>query len=222
MTSLKPTVSRFAVAVCLSLTIAGAGARAASITHSSVYGPSPYLGSSVYTFPVQAVPQFDLPGQCLTSVCVQATAHGAGFMSFENTQNFFTTVASNFQVQVTVRRPDLSPVMVLQPSQIFMDPLSPYDGTADYAGTSGVTHTGLDVSVGDTVCLTSASDLALFTGAGTVNIPCTALNLSTQTNASSWSIGLQAYVSYSVTYNYMECGVPTEQAAWGNVKSMYR
>lgn len=222
MTSLKPTASRLVVAVCLSLTIVGAGARAASITHSGTYGPSPYLGMSQYTFPVQSVPQFDLAGQCLTSVCVQATAHGAGFLSFENFQNFPTTVSSIFEVQVTVRRPDLSPVMVLQPSQSFSDPVTSYDGVADYAGTSGVTHSGLDVSAANTVCLASALDLALFTGAGTVNLPCTAFDMSYQNGANSWSIGMQAYVSYSVTYNYMECGVPNEQTAWGNVKSMYR
>lgn len=222
MTSLKPTASRVAVAVCLSLTILGAGARAASITHSGTYGPSPYLGMSQYTFPVQSVPQFDLAGQCLTSVCVQATAHGAGFLSYENLQPFPAAVTSIYQVQVTVRRPDLSPVMVLQPSQSFLDPLTSFDGVADYAGTSGVTHSGLDVSAGNTVCLASALDLALFTGAGTVNLPCTAFDMSFQNGANSWSIGMQAYVSYSVTYNYMECGVPAEQTAWGNVKSMYR
>ncbi len=222
MTIMKSVAARLALAVCLSLTINAAGARAASITHSSVYGPSPYLGASQYTFPYQSVPQFDLPGQCLTSVCVQATAHGAGFLSFENIQTFPTTVTSNFEVQVTLRRPDLSPVMVLQPLQAFSGPVTSYDGVADYAGTSGVTHSGLDVSVGNTVCLASALDLALFTGAGTVNLPCTAFNMSSQFGANSWSIGLQAYVSYSVTYNYMECGVPAEQTAWGNVKSMYR
>lgn len=222
MTSLKPTISRLAVAVCLSLSIAGAGARAASITHSGTYGPSPYLGMSTYTFPVQSVPQFDLPGQCLTSVCVQATAHGAGFLSYENLQPFPTTVTGYYQVQVTVRRPDLSPVMVLQPSQSFLDPLTSFDGVADYAGFSGVTHSGLDVSAGNTVCLASALDLALFTGAGTVSLPCTAFDMSFQNGANSWSIGMQAYVSYSVTYNYMECGVPAEPTAWGNVKSMYR
>jgi hypothetical protein len=222
MTSLKPAAARLAVAVCLSLTTLGAGARAASVTYSGTYGPSPYLGVSQYNFPVQSVPQFDLPGQCLSSVCVQATAHGAGFLSFENIQTFPTTVTSSYEVQVTLRRPDLSPIMVLQPLQTFSDPVTSYDGVADYAGTSGVTHSGLDVSASNTVCLASALDLALFTGAGTVNLPCTAFNMSTQFGANSWSIGLQAYVSYSVTYNYMDCGVPAEQTTWGNVKSMYR
>ena len=65
-------------------------------------------------------------------------------------------------------------------------------------------------------------DLALFSGAGSINLPMSATDLSSQSGASSWSIGPRAYASVSVTYNYQECTTPAEPTTWGRIKRNYR
>jgi len=80
----------------------------------------------------------------------------------------------------------------------------------------------VNVTEADSLCLSSPADLALFTGVGTIALPASATDLASQTGASGWSIGVQAYATVKVTYNYQECTVPVERLTWGRVKGIYR
>ena len=74
----------------------------------------------------------------------------------------------------------------------------------------------------DSTCLSTAADLALFSGPGTISLPCTVANISTHNGANSWSIGFQALAIVKVTYTYTQCITPVRPTTWGRVKSLYR
>jgi len=192
------------------------------VTYNGTYSLSPYLASSPHSFPASAFPKFDLPGACLTSVCVKLDGLVTGSVGLENYDNFPKTVTSTFTAQLVLSRPDLTPLVTVQPAVFNSDPLTAFDGAVDYAGTSGLTHTGLFASVADSLCLADAGNLALFSGPGTISLPCTAASLSTQIGANSWSFGIKAAATATVTYTYTDCSVPAAPTTWGRVKSLYR
>jgi hypothetical protein len=67
-------------------------------------------------------------------------------------------------VEVSVRRPDTTVLVTLTPSVTFIDDLAAYDGTLDFDGPSGETHSGISLTAQSSAPGT-AGDLALFTGA---------------------------------------------------------
>lgn len=213
-----------AALLALSLAPLATGARAASVTHSQSLGVSPYLGASPYTYPAAASSflKFDAAGQCLTSVCLRLDATAAGYVGLENTSASPMIVPGALVGAVTVARPDLTPLISLQPGIPFSAGLQAFDGTVDYAGTSGVILNGLSANLIGTLCLTSPADLALFSGPGTISLPCLAANASTQAGASSWTFAVQSLVVLEVTYNFEDCAVPLEAQTWGNIKGLYR
>jgi len=197
-------------------------ARAGSVTYAIPYPLSPYLGSSPFAFIPTAFPKFDDPGVCLTSVCVKLEGLVTGSVGLENYDNFPKTLTSTFTAQIKLARPDLTPLVAVQPAVFNSDPVTTFDGSVDYAGTSGLTHSNLLASVADSLCMTDAANLALFTGPGTIALPCTATNLSTQSGANSWSFGIKAAATATVTYTYTDCGVPAAPTSWGRIKGLYR
>jgi hypothetical protein len=213
-----------AAALAVSLTPFAPGARAASVTYSQTLGVSPYLNASPYTYPsaVSSFPKFDAAGQCLTSVCLRLDATASGYVGLENGSASPIIVPGALAALVTVTRPDLTPLIPLQPSTPFSAGLQAFDGTVDYAGVSGVTLYGLSANLVGTLCLTSAADLALFSGPGTISLPCLAANVSTQSGANSWTFAVQSSVALDVTYNFTDCAVPLEAGTWGSIKSLYR
>ncbi len=197
-------------------------AGAASVSHFATYPLSPYLNGGTHVFPAQSFPKFDLPGHCLTAVCVTVDGALTGEIQFENFQNFPVTVNVTFTAPITVKRPDTSPILTVQPLTTTTDNMPVFDGTVDYAGTSGKGYFGVSATDADSLCLTTPADLALFSGAGTISLPASATDLCSQTGASSWSIGPKASAVVRVTYVYEECTVPTERLTWGRIKGIYR
>jgi hypothetical protein len=206
----------------LSLALLAGGAQAASVTYTGTYALSPYLGSGPYSFPAASIPKFDVAGECLSQVCVRLDGNIAGYFAFENYENFPKTVTSVFTAKLQLLRPSLVQLAVTQPQTTTSDPVTAFDGVVDYAGTSGMNHGGLGASGADSVCLTSAADLALFTGAGSISLPCTATNLSTQLGANSWSFAIRADAKVTVTYTYGGCASPVKPTTWGRIRNSYR
>ena len=220
--SLRSFATSLTAALFLSLGTFAAPAQAGSVTYASPYPLSPYLGSSPYAFVATDFPRFDVPGVCLISVCVKLDGLVTGSVSFENYDNFPKTVTTTFTAKIELKRPDLTPLVSVQPAVSTSDPVPAFDGVVDYAGTSGLTHSGLLASVADSLCMTDAANLALFSGPGTISLPCTATNLSTQSGANSWSFAIKAAAVATITYTYAECAVPARPATWGHLKSLYR
>ena len=213
--------SRLSLVLTLGLLLAPA-ARAGTVSHTGTYALSPYLNGGTYAFAPASFPKFDVAGQCLTSVCVKLDGGLYGEIGFENYQSYPVTVNVTFTGTLTVKRPDNTPLVTVQPTTTTTDNLPGFDGTLDYGGASGRTYTGVNPTQSGSQCFTGAADLALFTGAGTINLPMSATDLCTQTGASSWSLGAKAYATVTVTYEYTDCSVPGERPTWGRLKDRYR
>jgi hypothetical protein len=222
MSWLRTSTASLTTVLFMSLGVFPAAARAGSVTYAAPYSLSPYLSSGPYAFGTTAFPKFDVPGGCLTSVCVKLDGLVTGSVGLENYDNFPKTLTSTFTAKIELTRPDLTPLVAVQPAIFNSDPVTAFDGAVDYAGTSGLTHSDLLASVADSLCMTDAANLALFSGAGTISLPCTATNLSTQGGANSWSFAIRAAASAMITYTYTDCAVPARPATWGRLKSLYR
>ncbi len=208
--------------LALSLGLLASEARAASVSYFGTYPLTQYLNGGTRNFPAFSFPKFDVHGQCLTSVCVTVDGGLAGFISFENFQPTPATVNVTYTGTITLKRPDNSTILAVQPLTTTTDNVTAYDGGADYGGTSGKTYPNVNATEADSLCLSSNADLALFTGAGTIALPASALDQASQTGASGWSIGVQAYATVKLTYNYQDCTTPAEPKSWGRIKSNYR
>lgn len=221
-----PLLSRFtrgAVALlAVSLGLASTEAGAATVSYQATYPLSPYLNGGTFVFQGASLPKFDLVGQCLQSVCVRIDAGTNGVVGFENSLPTPSTVTVQYVGKLTVQRPDNSALLIVQPATTLGDNLTSFDGAVDYAGTSGRFYSPVAAIAADSLCLTSAADLALFSGAGTIALPAVGQDLSFQTGANSWSIGLRLYGTVTVTYHYQDCTVPAERQTWGRIKSNYR
>jgi len=221
--SLLSRFTRGAVALlALSLGFVSTEVRAASVSYTGTFPLSPYLNGGTYNFAPVGFMKFDLVGQCLTSVCIVVDGGLNGQIAFENYQLFPVVVNVNFTGTITLKRPDSSPILTVQPLTTTSDNMPIFDGVLDYGGTSGKTYPNVLATKADSLCLTSASDLALFTGNGAIALLASATDLCSQVGASSWSIGPKAYANVTVTYNYRDCTVPAERQTWGRIKSNYR
>jgi hypothetical protein len=206
---------------CLSLAGLSTPSQGATTVHSVTTTLSPFLNSP-YTFPAAPLPKFDIPGQCLTSVCVRLEGQSFGFVSLENFDNFAKVVNVTWSAKFDLFRPSLVPLLAATPTLLKTYSLTAFDGGVDYAGTSGVTDGGLAAAAADSTCLTSPADLALFSGPGTINLPVTVANTSTHNGANSWSFGIQAAAIIKVTYTHTPCATPVRSTSWSRVKNLYR
>ena len=209
-------------AVSLSPLVRVEGASAATFSYVGTTSVSPYLNSGGYTFPAVLLPKFDIPGMCLSSVCVRLDGHTTGFASFENYDNFPKVVNVTWSAKFDLLRPSLAPLLTVSPTVTTSDPVTSFDGNLDYAGTSGITHSGLGADAADSLCLSTPADLALFSGPGTISLPCKAADVSFQTGANSWSFGLLGVADIKVMYTYEECATPVAPMTWGRLKTTYR
>ncbi|NOT32974.1 MAG: choice-of-anchor E domain-containing protein [Candidatus Eisenbacteria bacterium] len=220
--SLSPVrLAGLAMLSVLSLVGGVISAQATSVTYSVTTSLSPFLNAP-YTFPATPVPKFDMPDQCLSSVCVRLEGQQFGFISIENFDASPKIVNVTWSAKYDLLRPSLTPLLTVTPSLLKSYSLSAFDGGVDYAGTSGVTESGLFATAEDSTCVTAPADLALFTGPGSISLPCTVANTSTHNGANSWSFGIQAAAIINVTYNYSPCATPTRATTWGRVKLLYR
>jgi hypothetical protein len=128
-----------------------------------------------------------------------------GSIRFESLDEAATTISTGLQAMITLKRPDNSTIVVTTPASNFVDNVSSYDGLTDYIGTSGRTYAGLSASANSSKHSPPPnSDLALFTGVGTIFLPVSAI----ATSYASGSGNLQtifvtdASAELKVTYTY--------------------
>lgn len=129
------------------------------------------------------LPKFDpLQGQ-LVAVQLSVGATQQGIARAENLDVAPVSLTIDYMCSVTLSRPDLSVLSVCSPLTVFMDSLAGSDGTLDFGGPSGVTHSGIVSSSTSGVSLpTIPSDLVLFAGPagapGSIALPITATGTS--------------------------------------------
>jgi len=128
------------------------------------------------------LPKWDPSNGTLESITITLTPTAEGSLALENMRPSPVLSHATFAAAVTVTFPDTTVLAWPTPQAIFDDTLGAFDGIVDFAGNSGLTHTG--ISATDSVSTTyppPASFLALFTGLGTIDVPVTAMDTS------SWS-----------------------------------
>lgn len=164
------------------------GALTAASALAATDGPHtvtyPGSGTVALDFPqgaTIALPQFNMPGATLTGMTIDFSYSGVSNIRFENLgQGAGTVNLTSRSVVFELQRPGGSgnifdPNAFLNASVGLANrqfSYSAFDGTDDFAGTSGITFTPEEYNkAGSTGLLTSGSDLTTFTGAGTVTLP---------------------------------------------------
>lgn len=151
-----------------------------------------------------SIPKFDSSLGVLQSVDFELTGRVTGSASIESLDAAPSTVMTTYKAEITLTRPDMSVLVISVPDQMFNDNLSAFDGTIDFAGTSGIAH--LDITAQDvqTLNVTAPADLALFTGAGNIVLPIDAVGTSTASGSGNLITQFltDAEASVSVCYNY--------------------
>jgi hypothetical protein len=149
-------------------------------------------------------------------VSIQFTLQGdvRGSARAESLDNSATVVTTQFSATISLTRPDNSVIVVSVPLANFVDSFTAFDGTIDFAGTSGVTHSGINAS--DIQSATSPpplSDLALFTGAGNITLPVAAQGSSVANGSGNLitQFTTEASASVRVCYTYLPNTPPVLQ-----------
>ncbi len=155
------------------------------------------------------VPKFDPALGVLQSVSFELRGDVLGSAAIESLDAQPSTVTTDYQAALTLTRPDNSLIVVSIPTQQFVDNLSAFDGVADFAGTSGVTHGNISTSKTEFVTSSSALDLALFTGTsgnpGSIVLPISAAGSSNASGSGNLITQFltDAGASVTVCYSYM-------------------
>lgn len=148
-------------------------AQADIITYTQTLGPTAGTWSGNFT-----IPKFDASLGTLRSVKVTFLGSMSGSVGWENTHptqpkdgtNLFTADV-NANLSVTLPTTTVVPITVGDTLQYN---LTKFDGTIDYAGTSGATTALGTYSGSSAITYTLPADLALFIGSGNLVIPITA------------------------------------------------
>jgi len=163
------------------------------------------------------VPKFDSALGTLTSITFTVDSRIEGSAQIENlSPNSPSDATTSFQAQVTVTRPDMSIILSANPTVAFNDVLTVFDGSIDFMGSSGESHTGI-VAL-NSASLTSPppdSDLVLFTGAPgageTITLPVSAIGTSIATGGGNLisQFTQSAACTVTVCYNFVGNTPPT-------------
>lgn len=155
-----------------------------------------------------SVAKFDSSLGVLQSIDFKLTGRIVGSASIESLDAAPSTVTTDYKGEITLTRPDMTTLVVSIPDQQFIDNLTAYDGTIDFAGTSGIAHTGISAQDVQIINVTAAADLALFTGVGNIVLPVTAAGTSNASGSGNLITQFltDAESSVNVCYNYaMDC-----------------
>ncbi len=164
---------RSAVLLVSALCAGSALSQANQVCYSDDFGTS-----STNWKKMASVQQFDPALGILTGITVTFDGRVAGSLGIESLDASPALTTSTYGANITLLDYSSMPVVTLSPSTNFVDPLTVFDGTIDFAGTSGVAHLGiaLAASGGYSPALTPAT-LAAFVGNG--NVPFDAVALGT-------------------------------------------
>ena len=195
----------FAALLGVLFLFAAPGAQAAYIEHTY----SKAFSASDWT-DTWFLPKYDDLGgtQPLTSIYFELFGEVRSDVRFENTGPSPRDVTWSIAATLELQRPDLSVIVVTIPTVGGTDSLTAFDGLpVDYTGTSGRTYLGLRDDATEThTSPPPAGDLALFTGAGTIDLPISAVANSGGFSGGNWAllIDTDARAEGKVRYYYAD------------------
>ena len=152
-----------------------------------------------------AVNQFDPALGTLQSVNITISDDLLGSFAAENLGNSATSVGTTDAAALTLDLPGSTPTFATTVSASDSMSLGAFDGSVDYAGTSGHIDPLAAQSDGSGTTLSSAADLAPFTGDGVVVLPVGATSSATIDGPGNMAAGLltDAGGTVSVSYTYI-------------------
>jgi len=151
------------------------------------------------------VPQFNPNLGTLQSIQFTLNGRIEGETRVESQDAGPTMVNTSFSASITLTRPDNSVIVVTIPIANFVDNFTAFDGTLDFAGSSGETRLGLVATDSDVVVSPPPpGDLALFTGFGNISLPVIASGASSALGGGNIvsSFVTRAEASCEVCYTY--------------------
>ena len=151
------------------------------------------------------VPQFDPSLGDLVSVTFELTGTVEGDTGFESRDAEESTVTLDLIAILTLKRPDNSNLLVAIPTASETETVSAYDGTLDFAGSSGRTYDNLTDTQTETATTFNPADLTLFMGTGNITLPVTAKGASSATGSGNLVLffSTNASADVEVTYSYI-------------------
>jgi hypothetical protein len=212
---------RFCLSVLFLLCLGAAAAAADTVSHSAGVP----LQTTDWTVTLD-IPKFDSTLGTLQSVSIEVRDSLVHKIEYENqSPNSPSTFSDSTYVTVDVMRP-ASASFVTAIAKIYRTAsVGIYDGVLDYAGTSGVTYDGIvDYAISSST-MSAPADLALFTGTGTIGLPCQArayFRFGYSGGNARSRLTTQAAARVLVTYTYQVAVVPSLSTSWGRIKSLYR
>lgn len=202
--------------VAATILVASAAAQAATVSYGTTPASTSTLTTGLMTTNFTTslmLPKFDTSLGTLTSVAIDFAGSVTSTIAFESRDAAPSTITGTASATVTLTRPDHSQLAVVLPSNTRSAQETAYDGVLDFAGTSGDVFSNISGSLtAPTVTLTSASDLALFSGTDNINLSVTGAGSSSVTGAGNIVSQIttqasgSAYVVY--TYNTVPTAVP--------------
>jgi hypothetical protein len=157
-------------------------------------------------FDTLSVPKFDPALGTLLGIDFSLTGTVSGSAAYESLDADPATITLNLTAEVVVQRPDLSQLIVVLPVVNVVENSAAFDGTIDFDGPSGSTFTNLNATLTNTASSPPpASDLVLFTGPGTINLPVSASGMSSGSGAGNLILqfATSAEAEFTVTYHYL-------------------
>jgi len=154
---------------------------------------------------VISINKFDPNLGTLNSIKFEIDGYVSGTSRFENLGPSPSTVTTTLKAVINLKRADNSLIAQVAPAVVKVDNATGFDGTIDFGGTSGRTHSGLLGSASATkTSPPPASDLVLFTGPGTINLKVDATGSSSGSGSGNviyWFTTFAA-ADVKVTYDY--------------------
>jgi hypothetical protein len=189
--------------ICALLASGASGvAQAGTIVFSDTHVMTTTNWNATLTFP-----KFNPSLGSLTGIDFFLQGEVAGNVRFESRDAEPTRVKTNLQAEITLFRPDNSTIVATTPVEANSDSVMAYDHLLDFGGTSGRTYLGLTASASNSVdSPPPASDLALFTGLGTIALPIAAVGTSNGSGSGNLTLWFQTQAAAlgRVTYTYDE------------------
>lgn len=205
--------------VLLLLCVAAPLAGAATQTHVA----SVAMTTTDWSVTLQ-IPRFDANLGDLQSVSFTLGDSLNAMFRVENLASSANTVRDSSKATITLSRPDATGLVQAIAAYEYTNTFPAFDGTIDFGGASGITAPDRLAFASASATTTAPADLALFTGTGTIGLPCQAVGRSYTSDTAGnviHGVSTKAAAQVTVVYTY-ETVVPTTSATWGRIKTLYR
>jgi hypothetical protein len=211
---------RICILALLALGLAVPIAGAATATYSAFVFPAPTGWTTSLSFP-----QFNPSLGTLQSVSLEVRTRLFSTFRFENMSTSSScTSRDSSKARVELQRPDATLLTSTIAAQQYSQTMPVYDGVLDFGGTSGYTAPDVAFSDSATRVVTAAADLALFSGTGSIVLPCRAVGfsfVSDDCGNGAHGVATKAGAEVYVTYTY-DNTTPAMRTTWSRIKSLYR